>query len=200
MTLSRVRDEEALREDQELPPRWEWYGRPRLFGVAGQSKGSWPSNATDEVAILKAIAQMSGATRNMKGAELKAQVDRDVNGADPNRDQFTGVFMMATHTDAHGRRVSPANYIRWALNETKDLPPTVRATAFMTRLVWDQLVELEPAAGMAVEYGAGPSAYRADPRHDPSRNTTSGFAYVTKETIPAGGFFHPPQIFEDQHI
>jgi choline dehydrogenase len=49
---------------------------------------------------------------------------------------------------------------------------------------------------MAVNYVVGPSAYKADPRYDAARNTTSGFTYIGKELIIAGGTFNSPQILK----
>ncbi|KAH9905729.1 GMC oxidoreductase [Xylariomycetidae sp. FL2044] len=162
---------------------------------------SWPgSNATDGTAILKAIAEFSSdpssAAVNMSSAELQSLVSRDLNGMDPNRDQLTGVMGIATHTDASGRRVSPANYIRKTVEEVGTVPFVVKTNAFVTRLVFDELADPENPAVMAVEYVVGESAYGADPRYAPGRNTTRGFDYATREVIVAGGAFNTPQILK----
>ncbi|KAI0108738.1 GMC oxidoreductase [Hypoxylon sp. NC0597] len=166
-----------------------------------QDNGSWLTNATDGTSVLEVIAQSSGSLGNNTGseisdAELRTLLNRDINGPEPDRDKLTGVFGMATHTDATGRRFSPANYIKRALKENPDLPLTVQLNAFLTRIAWDQLRDFEPPAVMSIDYVVGPSAYKADPRYDPGRNTTAGFAWVGRELIIAGGAFNSPQILK----
>ncbi|KAI8961482.1 GMC oxidoreductase [Daldinia sp. FL1419] len=166
-----------------------------------QDDGSWINNSTDGATILKAIAEATGSAGNKNGsgisdAELKALLNRDINGVEPNRDQMTGVFAMATHADALGRRFSPANYIKNTLKENPDLPLTVQLNAFLTKISWDQLQDSEPPAVMSVDFVIGPSAYKADPRYDPNRNSTAGFSWVGKELIISGGAFNSPQILK----
>ncbi|KAI1407310.1 GMC oxidoreductase [Hypoxylon sp. FL1857] len=168
---------------------------------SNQDNGSWLSNATDGTSVLEVIAQSSGSVGNRTGseisdAELRTLLNRDINGPEPDRDRLTGVFGMATHTDASGRRFSPANYIKQALKENPDLPLTVQLNAFLTRITWDQLRDFEPPAVMSIDYVVGPSAYKADPRYDPNQNTTTGFAWVGRELIIAGGSFNSPQILK----
>ncbi|KAI1378095.1 GMC oxidoreductase [Hypoxylon crocopeplum] len=168
---------------------------------SNQGNGSWLENATDGTTLLRFMAESSGSVGNTTGsaisdAELKTLVNRDINGDEPNRDQMTGVFGMATHTDATGHRFSPANYIKQALKENPDLPLTVQLNSFLTKISWDQLRDFEPPAVMSVDYVVGPSAYKADPRYDPSQNTTAGFTWVAKELIIAGGAFNTPQILK----
>ncbi|KAI0122360.1 GMC oxidoreductase [Daldinia grandis] len=164
-----------------------------------QDNGSWLNNATDGATVLKAVAELTGSTGNNTGssisdAELKTLLNRDINGVELGRDQTTGIFAMATHTDSVGRRFSPANYIKTAFEENPDLPLTVQLNAFLTKISWDQL-QGSPAV-MSVDYVVGPSAYKADPRYDPSRNTTAGFSWVGKELIISAGAFNTPQILK----
>ncbi|KAI1455089.1 GMC oxidoreductase [Annulohypoxylon moriforme] len=168
---------------------------------SNQGNDFWLSNGTDGSALLKAVAEASGSVGNSTGseisdAELRTLLNRDINVLDPNRDQLTGIFGMATHTDAAGLRFSPANYIKKALKENPDLPLTVELNSFLTRITWDQLRDFEPPAVMSIDYVVGPSAYKADPRYDPNRNTTAGFSWVGKELIIAGGTFNTPQILK----
>ncbi|KAK6953258.1 hypothetical protein Daesc_005559 [Daldinia eschscholtzii] len=166
-----------------------------------QDDGSWLNNATDGATVLKAVAELSGSIANNTGstvsdAELKALLNRDINGVEPDRDQMTGIFAMATHTDSSGRRFSPANYIKKAFEENPELPLTVQLNAFLTKISWDLLREWEPPSVMSIDYVVGPSAYKADPRYDPTRNTTTGFAWVGKELIISAGTFNTPQILK----
>lgn len=168
---------------------------------SNQAPGSWPGNATDGTTLLRAIAAASDPVGNANGsaisdADLRMLVSRDINGPEPDRDQMTGIFGIAGHTDAAGHRFSPANYIKQAFKENPDLPLTVQLNSFLTNIQWDQLQETEQPAVMAVDWVTGPSAYKADPRYDPSRNTTAGFAWVGKELIIAGGTFNTPQILK----
>ncbi|KAL7619449.1 hypothetical protein AAE478_009988 [Parahypoxylon ruwenzoriense] len=172
---------------------------------SNQDNGSWLGNGTDGTALLRMIAESSGSLGNTTGsaatnAELKSLINRDINGPEPNRDQLTGVFGLATHTDAAGRRFSSANYIKRAFEENPDLPLKIEFSAFLTKIDFDQLRDFEPPAAMSINYVIGPSAYKADPRHDPNQNYTEGFHWVAKELIIAGGAFNTPQILKTSGI
>ncbi|KAI8631458.1 hypothetical protein F5Y19DRAFT_396790 [Xylariaceae sp. FL1651] len=158
--------------------------------------GSWLGNDSGATALFKAMVEQSGGPGNMSVTELRDQLSRDINAADPRRDQLTGAFGTVTHTDSQGRRFTPANYIRKALAESPDLPLFIELNSYLTNIVWDPLSGAGPPAVMAVDYVTGPSAYKADPRYDPGRNTTSGFSYVAKELIIAGGTLNSPQILK----
>ncbi|KAI3325736.1 GMC oxidoreductase [Xylariaceae sp. AK1471] len=158
--------------------------------------GSWVGNDRDATAIFQATMAELGAPGNMSVEELRNQLYRDINALDPNRDQATGVFGFVTHTDSARRRFSPANYIRNALAENPELPLFVELNSTLTEIVWDPLSGGGAPSVMAVNYVVGPSAYKADPRYDPARNTTSGFTYVGKELIIAVGTFNSPQILK----
>ncbi|KAI1759912.1 GMC oxidoreductase [Hypoxylon sp. FL1150] len=166
---------------------------------SNQNSGLWLGNATDGIELLKVIAQSSGAIANSSAIsddDLKALMNKDINGPEPGRDQSTGIFGMATHTTATGERFSAANYIKRALEENPDLPLEIRLNSFLTNIQWDQLSPDQPPAVMAIDYVVGQSAYKADPRYDPSKNTTAGFSWVGKELIIAGGTFNTPQILK----
>ncbi|KAI0179697.1 GMC oxidoreductase [Hypoxylon sp. FL1284] len=167
---------------------------------SNQGPNTWVGNDTDGMALLRAVAESSTNVDNSTGvisdADLKTLVARDINGPESDRDQLTGIFGMATHTDAAGNRYSPANYIKQALEENPDLPLEVRLNSFLTNIQWDQLSAEQPPAVMAVDYVSGPSAYKADPRYDPNQNLTAGFSWVAKELIIAGGTFNTPQILK----
>ncbi|KAI5859808.1 GMC oxidoreductase [Durotheca rogersii] len=168
---------------------------------SNQDDGSWLTNATDGNALLRVLADASGSLNNTNSStvtndELRALVERDINGPEADRDQLTGIFGLATHTDATGQRFSSANYIKAALREDPGLPLTVLLDAFLTRIEFDQLQESEPPAVMAIRYVTGASAYRADPRWTAGRNLTEGFHWVARELIVAGGAFNTPQILK----
>jgi choline dehydrogenase len=163
---------------------------------SSQTDSSWPGNATDGTTLLRTVAENTGAGANLSVNDLRALISRDNNALDPLRDQATGVFGLSSHALPDGRRVSPATYIRKTLEEPAAFPLTVRLNSYLTRVIWDQMVNFQPPAVMAIEYAIGPSAYQADPRYDPKRNTTRGFAYVMREVVIAGGAFNSPQILK----
>ncbi|KAI1151303.1 hypothetical protein F4825DRAFT_365798 [Nemania diffusa] len=161
-----------------------------------RGNGSWIDDGSDAAAVLRAMLGQSGAPGNMSVADLQSQLGRDINALDPDRDQRTGVFGLVTHTNSEGRRFSPANYVRKALAENPDLPLFVELNSTFTGIAWDPLSSGGPPAVMGINYVVGPSAYKADPRYDPNRNTTSVFTYIGKELIIAGGVFNSPQILK----
>lgn len=161
-----------------------------------RGNGSWIGDDLDATVVLRAMLGQSGAPGNMSVEDLRGQLGRDINALDPARDQTTGVFGLVTHTNSEGRRFSPADYVRKALAEDPDLPLFVELNSTFTEIVWDPLSSGGPPAVMGINYVVGPSAYKADPRYDPNRNTTSGFTYIAKELIIAGGVFNSPQILK----
>lgn len=161
-----------------------------------RDNGSWIGDDPDATTILQATLAQLGVPVNISVGDLRAQLSRDINTPNADRDQTTGVFGLVTHTDSKGRRFSPANYIRQALAENPDLPLFVELNSTLTEIVWDPLSSGGLPAVMGINYAVGPSAYKADPRHDPNRNTTTTFTYVGKELIIAGGVFNSPQILK----
>jgi len=158
--------------------------------------GSWVGGDKDATALFRAVSEELGSPKNMSVEELRNQLTRDINGPDADRDKATGIFGLVTHTDTSGSRFSPANYVRNALKENPDLPLFVELNSTLTEIVWDPLSSGGLPSVMAVNYVVGPNAYKAHPKYDPARNTTTGFTYVGKELIIAGGVFNSPQILK----
>ncbi|KAJ2968452.1 hypothetical protein NUW58_g10217 [Xylaria curta] len=159
------------------------------------------SNDLRVVALRNVLERFISVLRDFENAdlsveELKNQLNRDINALSPVRDQTTGIFGLITHTDSEGRRFSPAHYVRKALADDPDLPLFVELNSTFTEIVWDPLSSGGLPAVMAINYVAGPSAYKADPRYDPNRNASSKFTYIGKELIIAGGAFNSPQILK----
>lgn len=149
-----------------------------------RANGSWIGDDDSAATIvLRAMLGQLGAPGNMSVEDLRNQLNRDINALDPDGggDQATGVFGLITHTNSEGHRFSPANYVRRALAEDPDLPLFVELNATFTGIVWDPLSLGGPPAVMGINYVVGSSAYKADPRYDPNRNTTSQFTYIGKE-------------------
>ncbi|KAI0438640.1 hypothetical protein F4803DRAFT_565112 [Xylaria telfairii] len=161
-----------------------------------RANGSWVGADSAATIVLRAILGQLGAPGNMSVEDLRNQLDRDINALDPDGGQATGVFGLITHTDSEGHRFSPTNYVRKALAEDPNLPLFVELNSTFTGIVWDPLSSGGPPAVMGINYVAGPSAYKADPRYDPNRNATSQFTYIGKELIIAGGAFNSPQILK----
>ncbi|KAI1106463.1 putative GMC oxidoreductase [Jackrogersella minutella] len=120
-------------------------------------------------------------------------VTRDINAPDPDRDQSTGVFGLASHADLNGHRVGTNTYIRATLDDPAEYPLTVQLQSLVTKVLFSEH-DKEPTA-IGVEVLRGQSLYKADPRH----NGTKGEAvrmFANKEVIVAGGAFNSPQILK----
>lgn len=120
---------------------------------------------------------------------------RDINdAADPNRDQTTGVFGSTTHSNVHGVRSSPNNYIKATLKHASQYPLTVRLNALASKVLFSKDTEIPVAIG--VEYMIGRHLYNADPRSNPKDKGTVRHAFSNKEVIVSGGVFNTPQILK----
>ncbi|KAI1744828.1 hypothetical protein F4680DRAFT_467130 [Xylaria scruposa] len=161
-----------------------------------RANSSWIGVDPAATMILQAMLEQLGVPGNMSVEDLRDQLSRDINALNPEGDQATGVFGIITHTDSEERRFSPADYVRRALAEDPDLPLFIELNSTFTGIVWDPLSSGGPPAVMGINYVAGSSAYKADSRYDPSRNTTDMFTYIGKELIIAGGAFNSPQILK----
>ncbi|KAI0545418.1 hypothetical protein F4679DRAFT_576170 [Xylaria curta] len=161
-----------------------------------RANGLWIGVDSVATTILQAILEHLGVPGNMSVEDLRDQLSRDINALDSEGDQATGVFGIITHTDSEERRFNPINYVRRVLAEDPDLPLFIELNSTFTGIVWDPLSSGGPPAVMGINYVAESSAYNADPRYDPSRNTTSMFTYIGNELIIAGCAFNSPQILK----
>ncbi|KAI1487032.1 hypothetical protein F5X96DRAFT_651883 [Biscogniauxia mediterranea] len=118
---------------------------------------------------------------------------RDINALDPDRDQNTGVFGLASHADRNGKRAGTNTYIRKTLADPAEYPLTVQLESLVTKILFSEETE-EPTA-IGVEFLQGPYQYEADPRYNGSKGDI-GQVFANKEVIIAGGAFNSPQILK----
>ncbi|KAI1635453.1 hypothetical protein F4809DRAFT_651156 [Biscogniauxia mediterranea] len=118
---------------------------------------------------------------------------RDINALDPDRDQSTGVFGLASHADRNGKRAGTNTYIRKTLADPAEYPLTVQLESLVTKILFSEEAE-EPTA-IGVEFLQGPYQYEADPRYNGSKGDI-GQVFANKEVIIAGGAFNSPQILK----
>ncbi|KAI1340084.1 hypothetical protein F5Y15DRAFT_381375 [Xylariaceae sp. FL0016] len=118
---------------------------------------------------------------------------RDINAPDPNRDNTTGVFGLASHADKNGKRAGTNTYIRKTLNDPNKFPLTVQLQTFVTKILFDEKAEKPTATG--VEFLQGPYQYEANPRYNGTKGKL-GQVFAAKEVIVAGGAFNSPQILK----
>lgn len=156
-----------------------------------QAGSYWAQNASD----LTSLAQLSSDAfgGNQTGPWLFDLLSRDINTADPNRDNITGVFSPFTHSN-EGVRSSPLQYIRATLNDSRGFPLTLQEHSLVTRILFNDSGSLPVASG--VELLRGQSLYSADPRYNASFQGTPGRAYATREVIISGGVYNTPQILK----
>ncbi|KAI0901116.1 putative GMC oxidoreductase [Annulohypoxylon nitens] len=121
------------------------------------------------------------------------EVTRDINSPDPDRDQSTGVFGLASHADLNGHRVGTNTYIRATLDDPAKFPLTVQLQSLVTKVLFSEDSD-EPTA-IGVEVLRGPSLYKADPRYNGTKGEVVQL-FAKKEIIIAGGAFNSPQILK----
>ncbi|KAI1805119.1 putative GMC oxidoreductase [Daldinia bambusicola] len=143
-----------------------------------------------------AFMQQSSDVRDIASSIITAtggDVTRDINAADPDRDQSTGVFGLASHADPTGHRVGTNTYIRATLDDPAKYPLTVQLQSLVTKVLFSEDTE-EPTA-IGVEVLRGPSLYKADPRHNGTKGEVVQI-FAKREVIVSGGAFNTPQILK----
>lgn len=163
-----------------------------LSTVIGDSR--WTTSETTTDAPMRAIAEAIVVATGGNASDLPALAARDMNALDPDRDQTTGVFSLATHADREGRRSGTNTYLKATLAHAAKYPLTIQLDTLVTRVLFRPGAE-EPTA-IGVEYLQGKSLYAADPRHDPALEGKTGRVLANKEVIIAGGAFNSPQILK----
>ncbi|KAG9230894.1 hypothetical protein BJ875DRAFT_363519, partial [Amylocarpus encephaloides] len=144
-------------------------------------------NQTEVKTILEAAAKVA------KQDPLRVQdfLQRDLNSQDADRDIQEGLFGFPAHRNPAGARVSPRDVVIATLN-SKKYDFTLGLHSFVTKILFDTKGKKPKATG--VEYIAGQSIYKADPRFRATNTGTVKKAYAKKEVIIAGGTFNSPQI------
>jgi choline dehydrogenase len=60
---------------------------------------------------------------------------RDINAPDPDRDQVTGVFGMASHADKNGKRAGTNTYLKSTLADPRKFNLTIQLETLVTRVI-----------------------------------------------------------------
>jgi choline dehydrogenase len=83
---------------------------------------------------------------------------RDINAADPARDQTTGVFGLASHADKNGKRAGTNTYLKSTLADPAKFNLTIQLETLVTRIIvnWE---DSKPSA-TGVEVLRGPHQYK----------------------------------------
>ncbi|KAI0454384.1 hypothetical protein F5B21DRAFT_475202 [Xylaria acuta] len=126
-------------------------------------------------------------------AHTGGDAGRDVNAPDPDRDQATGVFAMASHADRNGKRAGTNTLLKRTLADPAKFNLTIQLETLVTRIIinWE---DGNPSA-TGVEVLRGSHQYEADPLYNGSKGQF-GRIFARKEVIIAGGTFNSPQILK----
>jgi choline dehydrogenase len=155
---------------------------------------SWTDEPNNVLRIMHGLANATGQDTN----NIPELVIRDVNGAEPDRDQQTGFYGMSLHMDSQGRRSGPSSYIRDTLNDPANYPLTVQLQSLVTKVLFDESGDVPVANG--VEVLQGEAVYRADPRWTEENKGTLQRYTAKREVIVSGGAFNSPQILKHSGV
>ncbi|TAQ86024.1 hypothetical protein B7494_g5653 [Chlorociboria aeruginascens] len=151
---------------------------------------SWANSTSEDGTI---IAELTAEKTGWKAADLPQLAARDMNAADPNRDESLGIFGPLTH-DKNGIRSDPDIYIHATLDDPNNYPLTVQLNTLVTKVIFDTTGPVPKATG--VEFLQGPHLYSADPLYNASQEGIPGQAFASREVIISGGVFNSPQILK----
>ncbi|KAI0541626.1 hypothetical protein GGR58DRAFT_510714 [Xylaria digitata] len=173
---------EKMEANEYLPPNTPGHGYDGYVNTTISD----PSLMDQDSDFQKLASQLVSHTGGDAG--------RDVNAPEPDRDQATGVFGMATHADRNGKRTGANTYLKKTLADPANFNLTVQLETFVTRVLinWEAG---EPSA-TGVEVLRGSHQYEADPFYDPAKQGKPGRIFARKEVIIAGGAFNSPQILK----
>ncbi len=82
---------------------------------------------------------------------------RDINALNPDRDQATGVFGMASHADRNGKRTGTNTFLKRTLADPANFNLTIQLETLVTRIIINWKAGEPSAAG--VEVLRGPHLY-----------------------------------------
>lgn len=138
----------------------------------------------------KQLSTYAAEEAGYSAQDTSSLLQRDMNGAQLDRDNLVGPFGGVSHINPNGRRSSPGYYVRDTVAEGK-YPITLSLDTLATKVIFDK--GTTPKA-IGVEYLQGKSMYSADPRYNAADKGTPGKAYASKEVIISGGAFNSPQL------
>ena len=139
--------------------------------------------------------QLSGLAAQAAGYSMSSTstlLQRDMNGAQSDRDHLVGPFGGVSHINPNGRRSSPGYYARDTAASGK-YPLTISLDTLATKIIFDKASLGLPKA-IGIEYLHGKSLYSADPRYNSNVKGVAGKVFASKEVIISGGAFNSPQL------
>ncbi|OTB08946.1 putative GMC oxidoreductase [Hypoxylon sp. CI-4A] len=172
---------ERIETAQYVPPETPGHGYSGYVNVT-ISDPAFMQQTSDMQAIAGGIIGVVGGN-----------VTQDINALDPDRDQATGVFGLASHADPNGHRVGTNTYVRATLDDPSKFPLTVQLQSLVTKVLFSEDTEQPTAIG--VEVLRGRSLYKADPRYNGTKGEVVQIL-ANKEVIISGGAFNSPQILK----
>ncbi|KAI0203114.1 hypothetical protein F4808DRAFT_458332 [Astrocystis sublimbata] len=172
---------EKMEANEYLPP-----------GAAGHGYDGYVNTTISDPSFMAEKSDLQELTSQLI-AQTGGDAGRDVNAPDPDRDQTTGVFAMASHADKNGKRAGTNTLLKRTLADPAKFNLTVQLETLVTRIIinWE---DGEPVA-TGVEVLKGSHQYEADPLYDGTKGQ-SGRIFARKEVIVAGGAFNSPQILK----
>ncbi|KAI3340297.1 hypothetical protein F4824DRAFT_487274 [Ustulina deusta] len=173
---------EKMEANEYLPPDTPGHG---YDGYVNTTIGD-PSFMKENSDFQKLTSQLISHTGGDAG--------RDINALNPDRDQATGVFGMASHADRNGKRTGTNTFLKRTLADPANFNLTIQLETLVTRIIINWKAGEPSAAG--VEVLRGPHLYEADPFYDATKQGKFGRIFARKEVIIAGGTFNSPQILK----
>ncbi|KAI0147735.1 GMC oxidoreductase [Xylariaceae sp. FL1272] len=161
-------------------------------GTPGHGFTGYLNTTISDPSYLKQNSDMAVMSSNFMEA-FGGDIANDPNALDPDRDQQTGVFGLASHADKMGMRSGTNTNIKRTLADPAKFPLTVQLETFVTKIIINWEAGQPSAAGVAVLRGA--HQYEADPFYNGTAGTFARI-FAKKEVIIAGGAFNSPQILK----
>jgi choline dehydrogenase len=162
-----------------------------------------PKLALGDIKILQIVGAAAWAfasthARNIFGelfddiSEQIGVLNRDLNTADPGRDDMEGLFSIPLATRG-GKRVGPREYILKTIADGR--PLTLQTNALVSRVLFDDKPDANGnQRAVGVEVLLGEHLYRADPN---AKGTgTRKTVKAKREVILACGAFNTPQLLK----
>ncbi|KAI0436353.1 hypothetical protein F4803DRAFT_234117 [Xylaria telfairii] len=161
------------------------------IGTPGHGYDGYVNTTISDPSFMNQISDLEELTSQLI-AHTGGDAGRDVNSPDPDRDQATGVFGMASHADRNGKRTGTNTLLKRTLAD-----PANNLTIQLETLVTSIIINWEDAKPSAtgVHVLRGPHLYEADPLYNGTAGKT-GRIFARKEVIIAAGTFNSPQILK----
>jgi choline dehydrogenase len=161
-------------------------------------KGWLPTNVPDPALVVqdrsltKLVAAAAGQSAVDLAEPLSSGLAKLRAKLDPNdwrlvQESAEGIYVVPLSTE-HGRRAGTREFVRRVQGACPDRL-VVRTHALATRVLLD-----EGNRATGVEYLAGESLYRADPRHRGDHPAQRQIASARREVILCAGAFNTPQL------